>query len=61
MEEEEPAVLGLGREAGRCAQAPAEEASRTRRSGPDHPAQGCPVAWWVIIPGELEVYPGVFT
>lgn len=54
MEEEETAVLGLGREMGGCAQASANETNRRGQLKWDHHRQEWPYAWWVITPGEQE-------
>lgn len=52
VEEEETAVLGLGRETGGCAQASADETHRRGQLEWNHPRQEWPYAWWVITPGE---------
>ena len=54
MEEEETAVLGLGREVAGCAQASADETSRRGQLEWGCPRQEWPYAWWVITPGEPE-------
>lgn len=45
MEEEETAVLGLGRETGGCAQASADETNRRGQLEWNHPRQEWPYAW----------------